>query len=218
MNCGAQGKGPSLAHCCMMPNKYYHKLALEVWSPCRNLRWVMCAAQGYLPGQRRHRRGGGYITSPTSDRNQLVHNQFTVETWQTAAFVGVTVHEFCLLDRVCSNADELWTLKSHATWRCDFNAAIVTGCFSISTRVKDSECPGLCHSTTCDAKCDEKCSATCSCNMARNLCRAVSTSMTDTRCRALCHDDCGVGITCNGNCSPDCDCVDSTYDYTNFNG
>merc|ERR1719361_570017 len=122
MNCGAQGKGPSLAHCCMMPNKYYHKLALEVWSPCRNLRWVMCAAQGYLPGQRRHRKGGGYITFPTSDRNQLVHNQFTVETWQTAAFVGVTVHEFCLLDRVCSNADELWTLNSHDTWTCDFDA------------------------------------------------------------------------------------------------
>jgi hypothetical protein len=80
--------------------KRFNRLAVGAWSIKENLKWTLCAAKGWLPGQ-----GGAQIAFPVPPKDIPV-----VE--QDPRHVATTVHEICYLDAICANRNQLWTLEN----------------------------------------------------------------------------------------------------------
>jgi hypothetical protein len=107
----------------------YNRLFLQKWTLCRNLQWVLCAGMGYLPGQ-----GGSNIMMITPPSNMDVERTYKPpKDPNTATAIkakmeehkgniperfGVTVHEVCTLNKMCSNADELFKVKAGDMFVC----------------------------------------------------------------------------------------------------
>jgi len=95
------------------------------WTFCMNLRWLMCGAAGFMKKQmlaeiegdttpRKPGQGGAiWITTIPED----IKITDAEDDHQTA---GVTVHEYCLLDKVCKNSHKLWEMKEPGYFHCDF--------------------------------------------------------------------------------------------------
>ena len=92
------------------------------WTMCTNMKWLMCSAAGFMNGQ-----GGKKIMFATAPKDMTLGWGLAEGATVTAEQSAVTVHEVCLLNSVCSNGADLWTLKkaegeSTVQFECDFNA------------------------------------------------------------------------------------------------
>jgi hypothetical protein len=101
------------------------------WNTCKNLHWLLCAAQGFLPGQSTkeifiipnppettsvlttfdHVAGPlpAWLKDPFDKAHKLVGNGGTIHDYIET---GVTNHELCLLSNMCLNSNELWNKQS----------------------------------------------------------------------------------------------------------
>lgn len=107
--------------CCMKNGHYYNRLwVLGTFTPCINMKWIFCAAQGFLPGQRRTPEGGKIF---------LTHDVAGKPTFPEALEIGpadthehgITVNEVCLLDFICTNTNDLWNAPNNAEFTCHYD-------------------------------------------------------------------------------------------------
>lgn len=120
-------KKQTITKCCMSPGKIYHRLWLgpangsPSWSFCENYRWVLCGAAGYMPNQKGSADGGAiFLVTEPSDILVEVKGTEPIHKVDTGAYL-VTVHEVCMLDRVCTNSDELWKMKKGHEFNCKYD-------------------------------------------------------------------------------------------------
>lgn len=95
------------------------------WNMCQNLRWVVCAANGKLPGQ------DGQTLQFAEAPNRLDLDEWEhPHSWpcddgecgEQFAVGDVFFAEACILNRVCLNGDDLFELDPGVSWTCDFDA------------------------------------------------------------------------------------------------
>jgi len=93
------------------------------WTFCMNLRWLMCGAAGFMKNQQTAEingkslapgEGGAIMITTTPDKILVTDHE---DDHQTA---GVTVHEYCLLNKVCENPEDLWSMKKPGIFNCKF--------------------------------------------------------------------------------------------------
>jgi len=131
--CEKDGEYPVdlLTSCCMSPGNLYNRLWLNDWTFCKNMQWTFCAGAGFLPGQAQATGGGGqiFLTQDNPKSGPTFASGFSVDAKTVGDTAQITVHELCLLDRVCSNADELWQAQNNAIFHCKYDAAAVAKLF-----------------------------------------------------------------------------------------
>lgn len=117
--------------CCMSPGKLYNRLWLADWTFCKNMQWTFCAGAGFLPSQAQATGGGGqiFLTQDNPKSTGTFASGFSVDAKTVGDTAQITVHELCLLDRICSNADELWKAKNNAIFHCKYDAKAVAALF-----------------------------------------------------------------------------------------
>lgn len=96
------------------------------WTMCQNFEWLLCAAQGKLPGQEQ----------PSQMRFASAPKALTLAEWNAPKTypcddghscagrytVGdVFFSEVCLLHRICHNGDELFRLERGQPFKCEFS-------------------------------------------------------------------------------------------------
>jgi len=103
------------------------------YNMCRTLEWAVCAAQGFLPGQKGKSikfatapntldptgasgRGLGQCCGSVPADERLTEGNYAY-TPDDKVFM-----EVCLLSELCSNSDDMFELPVGAPFECDFNA------------------------------------------------------------------------------------------------
>ena len=99
------------------------------WVICTNLLWLVCAVKGSLPGQNKAAemdKGGDFIlASPKPSAQRIVDGKTPLGFSAQASFT--TIHELCLMDRMCENGDELWTAEAETMFKCINPSAVEPG-------------------------------------------------------------------------------------------
>lgn len=127
----------SIENCCMKTGKMYNRLWFngnteKHWTFCKNMKWVFCAAQGFLPGQKTHDKGGTIVLAAKSDAANW-GAQFRGKSSDTYKTVSVTTHETCLLDRICTNSASIFSTAPGAEFNCEYDGS------ALSTAKKKAE-------------------------------------------------------------------------------
>ena len=116
-----------LAHRCVAANQnILRRLSPRMpWNMCQNLRWTVCAVNGLLPGQDQH---NIHFATPLSE--------LSVETWEHPdswpcedgecpedkfAVGDVFYAEVCMLNRMCENGDDVFSLAMGDEVTCRFS-------------------------------------------------------------------------------------------------
>ena len=90
-----------------------------------NLRWVMCAALGRLPKQRRNELT--FATAPRGLDARVYRDPTLSGEWAPSdsqlnyAVSDVFFAEVCLLSRLCANSDQLFRTRVGEIFTCDFD-------------------------------------------------------------------------------------------------
>ena len=116
------GQNARLAETCIAASQSVLRL-MNGWNLCRNTEWVMCAAQGRLPGQ--NTRAMRFSKAP----KDLVIEEFwhppagcVNGCWSGYAVSDVFYVEACLLSYVCHNRRRLFELSVGDDFVCDLDA------------------------------------------------------------------------------------------------
>lgn len=116
-----------LAHTCVAASLNILRLLAggSPWNMCQNLRWVVCAARGRLPGQRR--REMRFATAPGAlDFAQYDDPSLGDSWWMEPhdshfAVSDVYFAEVGILSAICTNAARLFATARGDTFECDFS-------------------------------------------------------------------------------------------------
>ena len=113
----------------------HNRLYLKQWTLCKNMKWILCAGMGFLPGQNGvgeiimvtpvSKMDGGRMAKPedvpegTPPLSEKKRKDYEDERHRVPEAFGVTVHEVCTLNRMCSNGDEVFGVAEGATFVCE---------------------------------------------------------------------------------------------------
>lgn len=120
----------SIQNCCMKTGDMYNRLWFHGdtpnhWTFCKNMKWVFCAAQGFLPGQKKHAKGGTIVLAANPEAPNW-SGQFKGKLGDTYKTVSVTTHETCLLDRICKNSVSMYGTKPGQPFDCEYDGSALT--------------------------------------------------------------------------------------------
>ena len=105
---------------CIASNKNVLRLLShnKPWNMCQNLEWLMCAANGSLPGQ-----GSRRMHFADAPKSLDTHNDFWEgEEWVQRYAVGDVYYlEVCMLSQLCKNSNELFSVKVGEYFECDLD-------------------------------------------------------------------------------------------------
>ena len=101
----------------------YHVLMLwrtasKPWSMCTNFKWLVCAAQGRLPNQRRN---DLVLASAPTTLLSLRHDVAHMTDAQSFSGNLVYHHEVLLLAYICDNGADLLRINTKGAFQCAFN-------------------------------------------------------------------------------------------------
>jgi FkbM family methyltransferase len=110
-----------LAMACESAN--YHVLMLwrtssKPWSMCTNFKWLVCAAKGRLPNQRRN---DLVLASAPTTLLSLRHDVAHMTDAQSFSGNLVYHHEVLLLAYICDNGADLLRINTKGAFQCAFN-------------------------------------------------------------------------------------------------
>ena len=110
-----------VAHSCEEANQNILRLlsSRQPWNMCQNLRWMMCAVRGLLPGQQDVYRIS-FATAPKSLSLAQVNARVSGRYFPVG---DVFYLELCLLSQLCSNREELFEVEAAAPFECDVDMA-----------------------------------------------------------------------------------------------
>lgn len=105
-----------IADKCVRANKNVLRL-MNGWNICENVKWMSCAANGALPGQDSKKIIFSLAPS-TLARVELLGsgrgNGYNVDE--------VYYLEVCLFNQICTNSDQLFSVKKGEAFECEFDA------------------------------------------------------------------------------------------------
>lgn len=104
----------TLAAACHDANKNVLRLRSQMlpWNMCTNLRWLTCAARGMLPGQ------GGPLIQFAVAPGELDIGKLHGENTHKYVMEDVYFAEVCILNELCANGHELFSLRRGQLFRC----------------------------------------------------------------------------------------------------
>lgn len=88
------------------------------YNMCRNLEWVVCAAQGRLPNQ-----GGPrmyFVPAPGDLQLRVLHVDADADRYSMRSIYFL---EACVLSHICRNGERLFTLRARERFECEFDPA-----------------------------------------------------------------------------------------------
>lgn len=144
---------------------------------CRNLEWQVCAAQSRLPGQGSDgtiifsRAPNQVDPSPTSNKPfGMCRGWRSPEAMRHGCAKGFATDdiyflEVCTFYKICSNGDELFSLRQNERWRCRFDSTGFEALQAMLVKTPDwgppggtsPKCEDFCNEWTCDADQCEGC-------------------------------------------------------------
>ena len=95
------------------------------WNMCQNLKWTMCAVNGLLPGQDKHK-----LHFATAPRDLVIDTWHHPDSWPCEngecpagkfAVGDVFFAEVCILNRMCENGAGLFQLDVGQEISCDLS-------------------------------------------------------------------------------------------------
>lgn len=116
---------PSIAHRCIQSNQNILRMVSVVWNMCVNLRWVVCAVTGRLPGQRGKQLH--FATAPKALDAAVYRDPSLSDEWwmephdQTFSVGDVFFAEVAIIHRVCANRERLLQLERGEIFECEFD-------------------------------------------------------------------------------------------------
>jgi len=133
----------SIENCCMKKDKMYNRLWFngntdKHWTFCKNMKWVFCAAQGFLPGQKTHAKGGTIVLAAVSNAANW-GAQFRGKSDDTYKTVSVTLHETCLLDRICKNSASMFSTPPGKPFDCEYDGSALKAARRAETETQVGE-------------------------------------------------------------------------------
>jgi hypothetical protein len=106
----------------------HNRLYLKQWTLCKNMKWILCAGMGFLPGQNGvgeiimvtpiNKMDGGRMSKPedvpegTPELTDEERKDYEHEMHRVPEAFGVTVHEVCTLNKMCSNGDQVFDVAT----------------------------------------------------------------------------------------------------------
>ena len=118
--------GPSLAHRCVEANENILRMVNRVWNMCVNLRWVLCALSGKLPGQRG--RDVHFALAPSELDWAMWNDVSRAETQIGEPGVGFAVSdvyfaELSIIHSLCANRQQMLGVRAGEVFRCELDRA-----------------------------------------------------------------------------------------------
>lgn len=118
-----------LAHRCVAANQNILRLLSPRvgWNMCQNLDWVLCAVQGKLPGQ--GTRDMHFATAPKDLDFRVFEDPGRGKAWwmepheKHFAVSDVYFAEVAILQQICSNSPQLFTVEQGDVFVCNLDTA-----------------------------------------------------------------------------------------------